>query len=61
MRTRRSPGCATCGKGFFQPTIASAYGLGRGWGGIWPFFLAAGGGVLFATLATARTRIPRAR
>ena len=32
-------------KGFFQPTIASAYGLGRGWGGIWPFFLAAGGGV----------------
>ena len=33
-------------EGFFQPTIASAYGLGRGWGGIWPFLLAAGGGVL---------------
>ena len=31
-------------KGLFQPTIASAYGLGRGWGGIWPFFLFAGGG-----------------
>ena len=30
-------------EGFFQPTIASAYGLGRGWGGIWPFLLAAGG------------------
>ncbi|MGA8363102.1 MAG: hypothetical protein WB709_01125, partial [Solirubrobacteraceae bacterium] len=33
------------GEGFFQPTIASAYGMGRGWGGIWPFLLAAGGGV----------------
>ena len=31
-------------EGLFQPTIASAYGLGRGWGGIWPFLLAAGGG-----------------
>jgi hypothetical protein len=47
-------------EGFFQPTIASAYGLGRGWGGIWPFFLAAGAAVLLATLATARTRISRA-
>jgi hypothetical protein len=44
-------------KGLFQPTIASAYGLGRGWGGIWPFFLAAGAAVVLATLATARTRI----
>jgi hypothetical protein len=44
-------------EGFFQPTIASAFGLGRGWGGIWPFFLAAGGAVVLATLATARTRI----
>ena len=33
-------------KGLFQPTIASAYGLGRGWGGIWPFLLAAGAAVL---------------
>jgi hypothetical protein len=47
-------------EGLFQPTIASAFGLGRGWGGIWPFFLAAGGAVLLATLATARTRISRA-
>ncbi len=31
-------------KGEFQPTIASAFGLGRGWGAIWPFLLAAGGG-----------------
>jgi hypothetical protein len=46
-------------EGFFQPTIASAFGLGRGWGGVWPFFLAAGGAVLLATLATARTRISR--
>src|SRR5271163_2718708 len=41
----------------FQPTIASAYGLGRGWGGIWPFFLAAGGAVLAAILATPRLRL----
>jgi hypothetical protein len=46
--------------GLFQPTIASAYGLGRGWGGIWPFFLAAGAAVVLATLATTRTRISRA-
>jgi hypothetical protein len=44
-------------KGFFQPTIASAFGLGRGWGGIWPFFLAAAGGVALAALATPRLRI----
>ncbi len=30
------------GNGEFQPTIASAFGLGRGWGGIWPFLLAVG-------------------
>jgi hypothetical protein len=44
-------------KGFFQPTIASAFGLGRSWGGIWPFLLAAGGGVLLAAWATPRLRI----
>ncbi|MHB8233911.1 MAG: hypothetical protein ACYDHT_04585 [Solirubrobacteraceae bacterium] len=44
-------------KGFFQPTIATAYGLGRGWGGIWPFLVAAGAGVLLAALATARMRL----
>jgi hypothetical protein len=46
-------------EGFFQPTIASAFGLGRGWGAIWPFLLAAGGAVVLATLATTRTRISR--
>jgi hypothetical protein len=45
------------GEGLFQPTIASAFGLGRGWGGIWPFFLAAGGGLLLAAWATPRLRI----
>jgi len=45
-------------EGFFQPTIASAYGLGRGWGGIWPFLLAAGGAVALATWATPRMRLP---
>jgi hypothetical protein len=44
-------------KGLFQPTIASAYGLGRGWGGIWPFFLAAGGAVLLAAWVTPRVRL----
>jgi hypothetical protein len=42
------------GEGFFQPTIASAFGLGRSWGGIWPFFLAAGAGVIVAVWATPR-------
>ncbi len=45
------------GEGFFQPTIASAFGLGRSWGGIWPFLLAAGGGVLLAASATPRLRL----
>jgi hypothetical protein len=44
-------------QGFFQPTIASAYGLGRGWGGIWPFLLAAGAGIVLGTLATPRVRL----
>lgn len=44
-------------EGFFQPTIASSFGAGRGWGAIWPFLLAAGLGVAFATLATARMRL----
>jgi len=48
------------GEGFFQPTIASAYGLGRGWGGIWPFLLAAGGGVVLAAWATPRLRLANA-
>ena len=44
-------------EGLFQPTIASAYGLGRGWGGIWPFLLAAGGAVLLAAYATPAVRL----
>jgi hypothetical protein len=44
-------------RGFFQPTIATAYGLGRGWGGIWPFFVAGGAALLLVALSTARTRI----
>jgi len=47
-------------EGLFQPTIASAYGLGRGWGAIWPFLLAAGGGVLLAAYASARFRLTAA-
>jgi hypothetical protein len=47
-------------EGFFQPTIASAYGLGRGWGGIWPFLLAAGGGVVLAAWTTPRLRLSNA-
>jgi len=45
------------GEGFFQPTIASALGLGRGWGAIWPFFLAAGAALVLAALALPRLRI----
>jgi hypothetical protein len=45
------------GKALFQPTIASAYGLGRGWGGIWPFLLAAGGAIVLAAWATPRLRL----
>lgn len=44
-------------KGFFQPTIATAYGLGRGWAGLWPFLLAAAAALALAWLATERTPI----
>jgi hypothetical protein len=47
-------------EGLFQPTIASAYGLGRGWGGIWPFLVAAGGAVVLAAWATPRLRLSAA-
>jgi hypothetical protein len=47
-------------EGYFQPTIASAYGLGRGWGGIWPFLLPAGGAVVLAAWATPRLRLANA-
>jgi hypothetical protein len=45
-------------EGYFQPTIASAYGLGRSWGAIWPFLLPAAGGVLLAAFVTPRLRLP---
>jgi hypothetical protein len=45
------------GKGSFQATIASAFGLGRGWGGIWVFLLLAGAGLLVAVAATPRMRL----
>jgi hypothetical protein len=45
------------GQGSFQPTIASAFGLGRGWGAIWPFFLAAGAALVLAALAMPRLRL----
>jgi hypothetical protein len=43
--------------GEFQPTIASAFGAGRGWGGIWPFVLAAGGAIVLAGAVTPRLRL----
>src|ERR1019366_1306423 len=48
--------------GEFQPTIASAFGLGHSqygsnWGGIWPFLLAAGGAIVLAAWATPRLRL----
>jgi hypothetical protein len=43
----------------FQPTIASAFGLGFGWGAIWPFLLAAGVAVVLAGLASARLPLTR--
>jgi hypothetical protein len=44
-------------EGFFQPTIASAYGLGRGWGGIWVFLAPALAAVVLAAWATPRLRL----
>jgi hypothetical protein len=45
------------GQGSFQPTIASAFGLGRDWAAIWPFFLAAGAALVLAVWATPRVRL----
>jgi hypothetical protein len=47
-------------EGFFQPTIASAYGLGRGWGEIWTFLLPALGALVLAAIATPQMRLTRA-
>ncbi len=44
------------GEGYFQPTIASAFGLGRGWGAIWPVFLLVGSALLVCVKALPRMR-----
>ncbi len=46
-------------EGSFQPTIASAYGLGFGWGAIWPFLLPAGGATALAALASDRLALSK--
>jgi hypothetical protein len=46
--------------GLFQPTIASAYGLGRGWAGVWPFPVAVVAALAASGLATRRMRLTRA-
>jgi hypothetical protein len=48
---------APCEHKRFQPTIASAFGIGRGFGAIWPFVLAAGGALLCAAFASARSAL----
>ena len=44
-------------EGYFQPTIATAYGLGRGWGEIWVFLLPAVGAIVLAVIVTPRVRL----
>ena len=44
-------------EGYFQPTIASAYGLGRGWGEIWVFLLPAAAAIALAAYVTPRMRL----
>ena len=50
---------ARCEHNRFQPTIASALGLGRGWGAIWPFVLAGAGALVFAARASALASLRR--
>ncbi len=47
-------------EGLLQPTIASAYGLGRGWDGIWVFLLPAAAGLVLATAGTRRVQLTAA-
>ena len=47
-------------KGEFQPTIATALGAGRGWGGLWPVLAAAAGAAVLAGAATPRLRLSAA-
>jgi hypothetical protein len=42
------------GHGEFQPTIASAFGLGRSWGAVWPFALLAAAALVVAARALPR-------
>jgi hypothetical protein len=44
-------------EGNFQPTIATSYGLGRGWGGIWTFLLPALLAVWLAARASQQVRV----
>jgi hypothetical protein len=41
-------------QGYFQPTIATAYGFGRGWGEIWVFLVPAGAAIALAVYVTPR-------
>ncbi len=41
-------------QGYFQPTIATAYGFGRGWGEIWVFLLPAASAIALAAYVTPR-------
>src|SRR5260370_35809338 len=43
-------------QGFFQPTVASAFGAGRGWGAIWPFLVAGAAALALVLRATRRLR-----
>lgn len=43
--------------GFFQPTVASLYGAGRGWGAIAPFFALVAIAVILVGAGTARLRL----
>jgi hypothetical protein len=46
------------GEGFFQPTIASAFGAGRSWGAVWPFLLAAGAALVLVARSLPRIPLP---
>jgi len=45
------------GQGFFQPTIASSFGAGRGWAAIWPFLLAVASAIVLAAWSLPRLQL----
>ncbi|HTQ68170.1 MAG TPA: hypothetical protein VMI13_05715 [Solirubrobacteraceae bacterium] len=47
-------------QGLLQPTIATAYGLDRGWSSIWVFLLPATAGLVLATAGTRRVKLTAA-